>query len=134
MFHEIKTQIGSQIIGPWGTICLNFFTARCLQCNSVCQPMERNNLFVSANLQGTDSGGKRKNYCSTTVEKEMGVNLAAGLELKTLISLFAFSSSYSVKELIFSNENNYTVISAIQSFFFNHTKTHCHSTKCCCFC
>lgn len=53
---------------------------------------------MSANLQGTDSGGKRKNYCSTTVEKEMGGNLAAGLELKTLISLFAFSSFYSVRD------------------------------------
>jgi len=49
--------------------------------------------FVSASLQGTDSGGKRTNYCSTTVEKEMGVDLAAGLEFKTLIPLFAFSSS-----------------------------------------
>lgn len=53
----------------------------------------RKEFFVSASLQGTDSGGKRTNYCSTTVEKEMGVDLAAGLEFKTLIPLFAFSSS-----------------------------------------
>lgn len=73
--------------------------------------MERNILFVSANLQGTDSGGKRTNYCSTSVKKEMGFNLAARLELKTLIPLFAFSSSNSVRGLNFSNEDNYIIIS-----------------------
>lgn len=81
---------------------------------------------MSANLQGTDSGGKRTNYCSTSVEKEMGFNLAVSLELKTLIPLFAFSSSYSIRGLIFSNEDNYIIISVIQFFII---QTWCHSTK-----
>ncbi len=75
--------------------------------------MEKSILFVSANLQGTDSGCKRTNYCSTSVEKEMGFNLAVHLELKTVIPLFAFSSSYSIRGLIFSNEDNYRIISVI---------------------